>query len=73
MEISLDSIRTALASFEGTDRRFQKKGEVKGCTIIDDYAHHPDEIRATLTAARNYPHNHIWCSSHILTAGQKPF
>ncbi len=61
MEISLDSIRTALASFEGTDRRFQKKGEVKGCTIIDDYAHHPDEIRATLTAARNYPHNHIWC------------
>lgn len=34
---------------------------MKGCTIIDDYAHHPDEIRATLTAARNYPHNHIWC------------
>ena len=61
MEISLDSISSALASFEGTDRRFQKKGEVKGCMVIDDYAHHPDEIRATLTAARNYPHNHIWC------------
>ena len=30
-------------------------------TIIDDYAHHPDEIKATLTSAKNYPHNKIWC------------
>lgn len=36
-------------------------GEVKGCKIIDDYAHHPAEIKATLEAARNYPHNKVWC------------
>ena len=42
-------------------RRFQKKGEVNGFTIIDDYAHHPEEIRATLSTAQNYPHNKIWC------------
>lgn len=61
MNVPLENICTGLASYEGTDRRFQKKGEVKGCAVIDDYAHHPEEIRATLTAARNYPHNRIWC------------
>ena len=45
-----------LSSFSGTDRRFQYKGNAGGVTIIDDYAHHPTEIRATLTAAGNYPH-----------------
>lgn len=49
----------ALASFTGTDRRFQLKGDLKGITIIDDYAHHPTEIKATLTAARNYPHERL--------------
>ena len=47
--------------FGGTDRRFQYKGEVGGVTIIDDYAHHPTEIEATLHAANNYPHKKIWC------------
>ncbi len=61
MGVSIEAIVSGLAAYEGTDRRFQKKGEVNGCTVIDDYAHHPDEIRATLTAARNYPHNRIWC------------
>ena len=52
---------TGLSSFGGTDRRFQKKGEVAGVTIIDDYAHHPTEITATLTAARTMPHQTLWC------------
>ncbi len=42
-----------LGSFTGTDRRFQYKGEVAGVTIVDDYAHHPTEIQATLNAAHN--------------------
>ncbi len=53
--------KTALKAFRGTDRRFEYKGCLGGITIIDDYAHHPTEIRATLTAAENYPHKHLWC------------
>ena len=52
---------TALSKFGGTSRRFEYKGEIGGVTIIDDYAHHPTEIKATLTAAQNYPHGKIWC------------
>ena len=51
----------AIGSFSGTRRRFEVLGEVKGITIIDDYAHHPSEIRATLSAARQrYPNRQIW-------------
>ena len=60
MNLSLDVIRQGLLSYTGTDRRFQYKGSVNGITIIDDYAHHPDEITATLKAARNYPHRETW-------------
>lgn len=59
--IPMDAIKSALAHFNGTDRRFQLKGEVDGVTIIDDYAHHPTEISATLAAAKNYPHKKLWC------------
>jgi len=61
--LGIDSIhvKNALADFTGTDRRFEYKGMVGGVTIIDDYAHHPTEITATLQAAKNYPHNTIWC------------
>ncbi len=59
--IDMDKIREGLLSFTGTDRRFEIKGEVDGITIIDDYAHHPREIAATLAAARNYPHRRLWC------------
>ena len=59
--ISLELIQKGIRSFTGTDRRFEYKGERDGFTIIDDYAHHPTEIRATLTSARNYPHREIWC------------
>lgn len=51
----------ALSSFAGTDRRFEYKGAIGGVTIIDDYAHHPTEITASLKAAQNYPHNRVWC------------
>ncbi|MFI3202266.1 MAG: UDP-N-acetylmuramate--L-alanine ligase [Eubacteriales bacterium] len=51
----------ALLRFSGTQRRFEYKGELMGITVIDDYAHHPTEIVATLTAARNYPHKSIYC------------
>ena len=47
-----DAIRTAMASFSGVKRRFQKTGEVNGVTIYDDYGHHPIEIAAVLRAAR---------------------
>jgi len=61
LDIPFDIVKLALAEFTGTDRRFQRKGEVDGVTIIDDYAHHPTEIKATLTAAHNYPHKKLWC------------
>lgn len=61
LHISSEDIQKGLLSFTGTDRRFQYKGEVNGFTIIDDYAHHPTEIRATLEAASLYPHKEIWC------------
>lgn len=57
--LSEEAIRTGLLEFGGANRRFQYKGTVDGVTIIDDYAHHPTEIRATLTAAKNYPHDRI--------------
>ena len=56
------TLQRALTAFHGTDRRFEYKGEVNGVTIIDDYAHHPTEIRATLTSAANYPHKTLWCA-----------
>ncbi len=51
----------ALGEFKGTGRRFEIKGEAKGVIVIDDYAHHPTEIRATLDAARaRYTSRRIW-------------
>jgi UDP-N-acetylmuramate--alanine ligase len=47
-----DAIRDGLAAFQGVDRRFQTRGVESGITVIDDYGHHPTEIRATLDAAR---------------------
>lgn len=61
LNIPMDQIQAGLSGFSGTNRRFQYKGTLNGVTIIDDYAHHPTEIRATLQAAKNYPHKDIWC------------
>ena len=59
--IDMDSIKAGLTHFKGTDRRFEYKGTYNGITIVDDYAHHPDEISATLSAAAKYPHKDVWC------------
>lgn len=60
-QIPLEVIKRGLTAFHGTERRFEYKGEVAGITIIDDYAHHPTEITATLEAAKRYPHKSTWC------------
>jgi UDP-N-acetylmuramate--alanine ligase len=52
LDISVDAIRTALDQFRGVDRRFQLRGHAAGVSVIDDYGHHPTEIKATLAAAR---------------------
>ena len=52
LDIPAEKISEALAQFRGVDRRFQLKGKVDGVSVVDDYGHHPTEIRATLAAAR---------------------
>lgn len=61
LSIDRETAREALKAFHGTDRRFEYKGKIAGVTVIDDYAHHPTEISATLAAAKKYPHKTIWC------------
>lgn len=61
LDFSEGSITSGLSNFRGTHRRFELKGTRDGVTVIDDYAHHPTEIKAALSAARNYPHNKIYC------------
>lgn len=60
-EVPLDAIKKGLLSFTGTNRRFEYKGELNGITIIDDYAHHPTEITATLSSLNHYHHREAWC------------
>lgn len=60
--LETSTIQKGLSGFPGTERRFQHKGVVGGVTIIDDYAHHPTEIRATLSAALSRPHKKLWCA-----------
>ena len=52
LEVKPDVIREGLATFSGVDRRFQLRGKERGITVVDDYGHHPTEIRATLDGAR---------------------
>ena len=61
LNIPFINIENALFEFKGTHRRFEIKGTKQGVTVIDDYAHHPTEIKATLSAAKNLPHNRIFC------------
>lgn len=58
--IGLDTIIRALKGYTGTKRRFELKGNVRGFDVIDDYAHHPQEIEATLKAAAMYPHKKLF-------------
>lgn len=59
--IDKEAIKTGLEEFTGTKRRFEKLGELCGATIVDDYAHHPTEIEATLKSAKNTNANQVWC------------
>lgn len=61
MGLSMELSSQGLHEFQGTNRRFEYKGEVNGVTIIDDYAHHPTEIKASLKSAEYYPHKEMWC------------
>jgi UDP-N-acetylmuramate--alanine ligase len=69
LEIKPEAIAQGLKNFRGVDRRFQLKGCVNGITVIDDYGHHPTEIRATLRAARdcNYNRIHVIFQPHRYT------
>ena len=61
LDVDVDAIRTAVASYRGAGRRFEVIAEVAGITVVDDYAHHPTEITATLSAARSrFPGRRIW-------------
>lgn len=62
LDVNPQVIIETLDKFKGTQRRFDIQGTTKdGVKIVDDYAHHPTEIKATLSAARNIPHNRLWC------------
>jgi len=69
LDISVEKIREALESFRGVDRRFQLRGQAAGVDVIDDYGHHPTEIRATLAAARQcgYRKIHVIFQPHRYT------
>ena len=56
-----ERLREAMASFEGVKRRFEFYVNTPRQVYMDDYAHHPTEIRATLEAAKSYPHKETWC------------
>jgi UDP-N-acetylmuramate--alanine ligase len=57
--LSVESIAQGLGEYRGVERRFQVRGEFDGVTIIDDYAHHPTEVQATLEAARSGPYKRV--------------
>lgn len=60
--VEADIIRSTLQGYHGTQRRFDVVGVTsRGVKIVDDYAHHPTEIRATLDACQNIHHNRLWC------------
>jgi UDP-N-acetylmuramate--alanine ligase len=59
LEVNTEKIRDALAQYAGVDRRFQQIGEAAGVTVVDDYGHHPTEIKATLATARQCRYNRI--------------
>ena len=61
LEVDPQAAQKALAAFHGTTRRFEYRGQVNGVTIVDDYAHHPTAVTATLTTARKIPHSTLWC------------
>ncbi len=62
MDVPVEQIREGLAAFSGVDRRFSVRGVERGITVVDDYGHHPTEVKATLAAAKLSPYNRV----HVL-------
>jgi UDP-N-acetylmuramate--alanine ligase len=60
LEVPAEKIAEGLSHFRGVDRRFQLRGTARGVTVVDDYGHHPTEIRATLAAARECGHRRVY-------------
>jgi UDP-N-acetylmuramate--alanine ligase len=60
-KLDLNIVIDSLKDFAGAKRRFEKKGTLNGAEIYDDYAHHPSEIKATLSAAKNRNMKKVWC------------
>ncbi len=58
--LSMDAVKRGLEAFTGTKRRFERLGKVNGCEIVDDYAHHPTEIRTTLESAKKMGYRNTW-------------
>jgi len=69
LEVKPEAIREALEAFSGVDRRFQVRGKERGITVVDDYGHHPTEIRATLDSARlcGFERIHVLFQPHRFT------
>ena len=61
MGVPADAVRSALASFRGVQRRFTVRGEVAGVTVVDDYGHHPAEVKATLAGAHEGFRRRVVC------------
>lgn len=61
MTSDTEAVKAGLEKFTGTKRRFEKKGETNGILIVDDYAHHPTEIKATLSAVSKIQSGKVWC------------
>ncbi len=58
--LPMDAVKRGLESFTGTKRRFEHLGKINGCEIVDDYAHHPTEIRTTLEATKKMDYKDTW-------------
>ncbi|MDF2613257.1 MAG: murC [Clostridia bacterium] len=58
--LSLDTLNEGLSHFTGADQRFEVKGSIHNITLVDDYAHHPTEIDATIKVAKAYPHHTLY-------------
>ena len=73
LDLDIENIRAALGSFRGVDRRFQLRGQAGGISVVDDYGHHPTEIKATLAAAKQcgFRKIHVIFQPHRYTRTQE--
>ncbi len=72
LDVPVAVIASGLLEYAGVDRRFQRRGEARGVTVVDDYGHHPTEVRATLAAARlcRFGRIHVIFQPHRYTRTQ---